>query len=448
MNLSPQFRTAKSTAFCLACLFIIVSCAHYDHKELYEIDFMERAQTYVQGNVEVTATVLSDEESAALFGAFVAETGVQPVWIRIRNSDSVPYWLYSVSTDPEYFSPHEAAWKNHLTFGGYSNIEMNSTFRRLVIHPYIPAGETVSGFIYTRLDEWIKTFNVDLKTAGSKGKSFFFIIPIPGFEPDDNVDIDFDSLLHNKNLANLKIESLFPKQKIIGLKTLEELHDWIENMPRTAFGKDGTSPADPLNLVMVGRLRDILPAYIMRGWKPAESAHFGALWKMLKSFFFGSHYLYSPVSSLYLFDHKQDIALQKARETINERNHLRLWLAPVKFQELPVVVGQISRDVGVRFTGKLSPPTTHVIDPEVDEARWYLEQDLVLSQRVKALGLSRGAGYAPESQPRHNLMGDPYYTDGLRLVVFFSDSPLSFMEINRLDWEKHEDIRYMIQEDE
>lgn len=444
-----KFRsTFKTVSSFLTCLFIIVSCAHYEHKELYEIEFMERAQTHVQGNVEVTAAVLSAEESADLFGAFVAETGVQPVWIRIRNNDSVPYWLYSVSTDPEYFSPHEAAWKNHFTFGGYSNIEMNSTFRRLVIHPYIPADETVSGFIYTRLDEWIKTFNVDLKTARHNGKSFFFITPVPGFSADDNSDFDFDSLLHNKNFANLKIESLFPEQKIIDIKTIAELHTWIENLPRTAFGKDGSSPADPLNLVMVGRLRNILPAYIMRGWKPAESAHFGALWKMFKSFMFGSHYIYSPVSSLYLFDRKQDIALQKARETINERNHLRLWIAPARFNELPVVIGQISRDVGVRFTGRLSPPTTHVIDPEVDEARWYLEQDLVLSQRVESLGLSRGVGYAPESQPRHNLMGDPYYTDGLRLIVFFSDSQLSFKEIERLNWERHEDIRYMIYEDE
>ena len=432
----------------LTGLFLLTSCAHYDHKELYEVDFMERVQIYVQGNVEVTTAVLSAEESSALFGAFVAETGVQPIWIRIRNNDSVPYWLYSVSTDPEYFSPHEAAWKNHFTFGGYSNIEMNSTFRRMVIHPYIPAGETVSGFIYTRLDEWLKTFNVDLKTQGSKGKSFFFITSVSGFDADDNEKFDFESLLHNQNFTNLKIESLFPEQKIINLKTLAELHAWIENLPRTVFGEDGVSPADPLNLVMVGRFRDILPAYIMRGWKPAESAHFGALWKMVKSFFFNSHYLYSPVSPLYLFDHKQDIALQKARETIDERNHLRLWIAPAKFQELPIVVGQISRDVGVRFTGRLSPPTTHVIDPEVDEARWYLEQDLVLSQRIEYLGLSQGVGYAPASQPRHNLMGDPYYTDGLRLVVFFSDSPLSFKEIKRLNWEKHEDIRYMIYEDE
>ena len=147
----------------LLSVLMLASCTGYSHREPYEVEFLRRAQTYVQGNVEVTAVVLSDEESSALFGAFVAETGVQPVWIRIRNNDSISYWLFSVSVDPKYYSPHEAAWKNHFTFGGYSNVKMDSVFRKRMIHHFIPAGEAVSGFVYTRLDEGVKTFTVDLK---------------------------------------------------------------------------------------------------------------------------------------------------------------------------------------------------------------------------------------------------------------------------------------------
>jgi len=412
-------------------MLLLSSCGSYMHKEPYEVEFLQRARTQVQGNVEVTAVVLSDNESSALFGAFVAETGIQPVWIRIRNNDDVPYWLFSISVDPEYFSPHEASWKNHFTFGAYSNVKMDSVFRRRAIHPFIPPGETVSGFVYTRLDEGVKTFTVDLKTEGSKGKSFFFFTPVPGFQADN---------------ANIDMAALSKEQDITDINTLAELRAWIEDLPCCVFGSDGTSFADPLNLVMVGRLEDILPAYVMRGWDLAESAHFGALWKMVKSFVFGANYLYSPVSPLYLYGRKQDLAFQKARETIDERNHLRLWLAPARFQGLPVMVGQISRDIGVRLTGKLSPPTTHVIDPEVDEARWYLEQDLVLSQRIERLGLAKGVGYAPESKPRYNLMGDPYYTDGLRFVAFFTDNAVSFVDIELLDWEMPQDIRFLHQD--
>ena len=33
----------------------------------------------------------------------------------------------------------------------------------------------------------------------------------------------------------------------------------------------------------------------------------------------------------------------------------------------PVWIGQISRDIGVRFTFKTWPPVTHKIDPDFDE---------------------------------------------------------------------------------
>ena len=429
-------------ALLICHVLLLASCARYSHKEPYQMGFMERAQTKTNGNVEVTAVVLSAEESNALFGTFVSETGIQPVWIRIRNNDPVFYWLFSISLDPEYYSPHEAAWKNHFTFGGYSNVEMDSVFRRRAIHPFIPAGETVSGFIYTRLDEGAKTFSVDLKTAHNPGKSFFFFTRVSGFELD-NQETDLFSISSDDDLD--LINGDVPAENITDL---DELRAWIEKLPCCVFGEDGVSYADPLNLVMVGRIQDILPAFVLQGWSLAESAHLSAIWKMVKSFVFGANYRYSPVSPLYLYMRKQDIALQKARETIDERNHLRLWVAPARFQGMPILVGQISRDIGVRLTGKLSPPTTHVIDPEIDEARWYLMQDLILSQRINRVGLAKGVGYAPPSHPRHNLLGDPYYTDGLRLVAFFTDKPVSFTEIDVLSWELPQDIRYLHQDDD
>ncbi|MCD6533753.1 MAG: LssY C-terminal domain-containing protein [Deltaproteobacteria bacterium] len=411
---------------------LLTSCAQYRHTQRYELDFFQRAQTRIKGDVEVSVAVLSAEESAELFGVFVAETGVQPVWIRIRNNDPMPYSLYSIGLDPRYFSPHEAAWKNHFTFAGFSNVQMDSNFRRHGIYPYVPSGETVSGFIYTRLNEGVKAVSIDLKSPGGEGKSFFFMTPIPGFR-GDSTDL-FDHT------------GLYPKDGIAHIETLDELRSWIEALPSCVFGKDCTSLADPLNLIMIGHSEDIGPAFVHRGWELAESAHFRAVWKMIKSSLFGSNYRYSPMSALFMYGRKQDVALQKARNTIDERNHLRLWYAPARFKEMPILVGQISRDIGVRLTGKLFPPTTHVIDPEVDEARWYLEQDLTLSQRVRRVGLAQGVGRAPEKKPKHNLMGDPYYTDGFRLVVIFTNEPTSFSQIDYLDWEIPEDIRYLILE--
>jgi hypothetical protein len=49
-----------------------------------------------------------------------------------------------------------------------------------------------------------------------------------------------------------------------------------------------------------------------------------------------------------------------------------------------VWVGQVSRDIGVRFTLRTWNLTTHRIDPEVDEARDYVIEDLLEAERLEA----------------------------------------------------------------
>jgi hypothetical protein len=100
--------------------------------------------------------------------------------------------------------------------------------------------------------------------------------------------------------------------------------------------------------------------------------------------------------------------------------HLRLWGTPPRFQGQPVWVGQISRDIGVRFTWRTWNLTTHRIDPDVDEARDYVIQDLLQCERLEIAAYTEGVGKCTRDAPRHNLTGDPYYTDGKRAAVMVS----------------------------
>lgn len=140
----------------------------------------------------------------------------------------------------------------------------------------------------------------------------------------------------------------------------------------------------------------------------------------MRSFLLGSQYRYSPVSGLYLFGRSQDVALQRSRRSINERLHLRLWLTPLRFRGKSVWVGQVSRDIGVRFTTKTWNLTTHRVDPDVDESRDYVIEDLMQAGRVEATGYVDGVGECNHTAPRHNLTGDPYFTDGKRAVILLS----------------------------
>src|SRR6185295_99432 len=132
-------------------------------------------------------------------------------------------------------------------------------------------------------------------------------------------------------------------------------------------------------------------------------------WKTFKSFFIGSEYRYSPVSALYLFGRSQDFALQRTRSSINERLHLRLWHTPLRYEGRTVWVGQVSRDIGVRFTWRTWNLTTHRIDPDVDEARDYVMEDLFEAARIAEVGYVAGVGPCTKDNPRHNLTGDIYF---------------------------------------
>lgn len=214
---------------------------------------------------------------------------------------------------------------------------------------------------------------------------------------------------------------------------LAGLRDALKELPCCVLGGDRKTPGDPLNLIIVGDQEHVLAAFVHRGWHLTEKIHTESIWQTVKSSVFGSEYKTSPISSLYLYGRSQDIGLQKARDTVDERNHLRLWLSPLRYKGQEVWVGQISRDIGVRLSAKTF--VTHEIDPEVDEARDYIVQDLILSQGVKGVAFVKGVGAAHKDEPRYNYTRSPYFTDGLRAVIFTSQQPVSLTEVDFFDWE-------------
>jgi len=80
--------------------------------------------------------------------------------------------------------------------------------------------------------------------------------------------------------------------------------------------------------------------------------------------------------------------------------------------------------------------TTHEIDPDVDEARDYLIQDLLESQKVAKLGLVKGVGKAEPENPRYNLTDSPYWTDGLRMVFVMTENQTAIDELEFFGWER------------
>jgi hypothetical protein len=50
--------------------------------------------------------------------------------------------------------------------------------------------------------------------------------------------------------------------------------------------------------------------------------------------------------------------------------------------------------------------------------------------------MSKASALPRATLPRTNLTGDPYFTDGLRLVLFISDKPTDAADVDYLEWEE------------
>jgi hypothetical protein len=423
-SLSNGFNGTLRLAWVLLFTFVIVSCATFHTSSSFkpssinEVRFRDRALSKADTEVRVTVAVPTAEEARDLFGTDLIKKEIQPVWVMVENHSDRTYYLASTGTDPNYYSPMETVYTvRGGLFGVYRN-EMEGYFRSMNFRNPILPYTAVSGFIYTNLDEGEKVVQVDL-VAVEHVKFFTFFVQIPGMRVDYRM-VDFSSLYEPDDIRDVDEE---------------ELRLALEELPCCTTNDTGDKLGDPMNLVVIGDFKDIAAAFARRGWLPAEETYSTAVWKTIKSFFFGSRYRYSPVSPLYFYRRNQDFARQKPRHDIHGRNHLRLCYSPLRFQGKPVFVGQVSRDIGVRFTNKTWPPVTHKIDPDIDEARYALVEDLLYSQMLDRVGFVKGVGQARPSNPRANLTGDPYFTDGYRLVVFLDRGPIAMDKIKSIGWE-------------
>ncbi len=385
-----------------------------------EQSFMSRAEVSQQGAVTVRAAVLTDDESERHFGASLADHGIQVVWLGVDNASDLRLRFLPIITDLNYFSAPEVErllrvwWRS-----GSANASIASVIAQSPLPDVIAQKRTAAGFVFTHREGGLKLLEVGFETDRQMLR-FRFVLPVGGSSYAIE-KVDFRSIYPPGTVQAVDLAGLREK--------LTQLHCCVTD-------KAGTTNGDPLNLVVVGRGIDALFAFIERGWRLDEPFDIHSTYRTIRAFLFGREYLNAPVSPLFVFGRQQDVALQKARDNISQRNHLRLWLAPFTIDGLQVWVGQISRDIGIKLTTQSWYLTTHVISPDVDQDRFYLMQDLFLSGAVSRFGFVRGVGVSSMPSPQVNLTGEPYLTDGLRLVLFLNEPQRSFDQIDFLDWER------------
>jgi len=413
-------RKLPRAALSLLLVFVIFGgCSKFEPHSYKDSEFFKRLQTQQQGKVTVSVAALGPKESKYIFGVPLEKKRVQPVYMKITNDDLKPYLLLPISTDPDYFSANEAAYRHHFGHAKVDQKRMDEYFDGEQMEVYIQPGETKEGFLYTNLDRGAKEISVEL-LGDKEFKRFSFVVPVPGLKADF-MDVDFDNLYKPSELRDVD---------------LVELREELQKYPCCTYNKKGTANnGDAVNLVFIGDDEDLITAFVRRGWRETAANNRESSWLMFKAFLFRSTYENAPMSKLYLFGRPQDISFQKPRRVIDQRNHLRLWMTPLRYMGKAVWIGTISRDIGLRATLHAPMFLTHKIDSDVDEARDFVLQDLLLSDAVGSYGYVKGVGEYTYEAPRKNFSGDTWYSDGLRAVVMFTDFPTSILDASHLGWE-------------
>jgi hypothetical protein len=190
-------------------------------------------------------------------------------------------------------------------------------------------------------------------------------------------------------------------------------HPALSGAPRithTAAGIHG----DPLNIALVATKAELVKAMLAAGWHPADPLTLETSLRIVSSTVFHRPYVDAPVSNLYLWGRKEDLAFeQPVGDDPERRHHVRFWRSTeVDRTDRPLWIGAATYDMEVGFshtTGQI----THHIAPDVDAERDKLIDDL---RRAGELRQVVWIERFHQVLRGYNGGGDPYYTDG-RLAV-------------------------------
>jgi LssY C-terminus len=391
-----DFSRAAVTAFALALILLTAACAS-SFEEPAPVDLAPlraRAVTKTDDGIRVSAATPDAHESRSIFGVDLEEYGIQPLWLKIENGSERLFYLLRTGLDPEYFAPLEVAFLYEGTFNDQGAAALGELLQALSFDSRSPIrpGETVSGFAYVNRAD--PTMMVDVDLVGREWSDRIgMVVPVPGTE---------EAQQRLAALAGLHAET-----EVVEIGDDATLRTALENLPCCASDESGASTL-PLNVVLIGALDDWGRAVVRR------------------------NYRYTPASPWLVYGRSQDLSGRKISRWVPPQPHtLRIWLTPLRYQGKAVWVGLLSTRLGGRFA---ATEQAKRIDPDLDEARNDLVQDLLYSQGVSKIGFVEGAGPAGAVGPRQTQT--PYRTDGLRAVLLFGQDTVSLAEIDFFNWER------------
>jgi hypothetical protein len=180
----------------------------------------------------------------------------------------------------------------------------------------------------------------------------------------------------------------------------------VPKRTRTRRGRD----ADPVNLAVVGTAEEVAAAFARAGWARADSLSRASDIAIAKSVILDRPDSTAPVSSLFLYGRRQDVAYEReVGRSASRRHHVRLWLAEgVADSGRAIWIGDAAYDLRAGLSHRVPAPTHH-IEADVDRERDTVLADLVAAGQLSERYAVTGIGPRVDA---HNAEGDRFDTDG------------------------------------
>lgn len=183
----------------------------------------------------------------------------------------------------------------------------------------------------------------------------------------------------------------------------------LEAAPKTTLTSQGI-PGDPLNVGLIGDEETVVGAMLNAGWDPADPVTLRSSLRIARSVVLDRPYVDAPVSPLFLFGRKQDLAFQQpVGNSARQRHHVRFWRSvELGRAGVPLWIGSVTFDRSVGLSHRTGQITHHVA-PDIDEERNHLIDELRDHGDLTELYQVTGVGATLVGR---NGGGDLYYTDG------------------------------------
>lgn len=186
-------------------------------------------------------------------------------------------------------------------------------------------------------------------------------------------------------------------------------HPALEDLPRITHTKDGI-PGDPLNVALAGTEEEVMTIMVAASWYPADPLTLRSCLRIAEATVLERPYETAPVSNLYLFDRKEDLAFERpVGDDPRKRHHVRFWKTEKIYGDgRPIWVGSAVYDEHVGFS-KTTGQITHVTAADIDAERDKLFRDLRQTGRLAESYFIDNFHTVREGK---NGGGDPWHTDG------------------------------------